>query len=353
MRICIIGNPYGVHDIGERKVVSEIVQALKDNDNDNNEVFILRPRDVLSLSKLHELRAFCPQIVHYWAGPRFQSFVILWIFKLISGARVSLNTAIRPEMSKLGLYLAGYIKPSLVLAQSKYYMDQFSSYGFAVSFFPNGVDTSKFFSVDAAKKQELRARYGIPQDKFVILHVGHITPWRSLDMLGELAADKENYVLIIGSTSLFCPHEEIAKLLKNSGCDVRLEYVPDIAEVYQLSDCYVFPGGYQQSGLALLSPRSRQVPAIEIPLSVLEAAACNLKVVTSRFGGIETCPGPGENIHFFDSSTEIPGLIARLRMVAGSLQTSGSILRYDWKKIVVELTKLYEKLMRDADPEVA
>ena len=341
MRLCIVGDPYGVHDIGERKTVGQIAQGLKQK----HDVLVLKPKDVLSPMKLKELRRFRPEIIHYWAGPRFQSFVILWAFKTISAASVSLNTAIRPQLSKLGLHLGRLFKPDLILAQSEFYLDQFRKFGFATRFLPNGVDTSKFLPVDGAKKQELRSRYSIPGDEYVISHVGHITPWRSLEVFNELARDRGTHVLIVGSTSLFEPHPEILAVLKQSGCDVRLEFFPNIAEVYQLSDCYVFPGGVAQpSALPLLIPERMKVPAIEIPLSVLEARACGLSVVTSRFGGLESLFASDEGVHFCNSTAEILETTEQIRE-EGSVPAPPAIVeRYDWVNVLAELTTHYDTL---------
>jgi glycosyltransferase involved in cell wall biosynthesis len=233
------------------------------------------------------------------------------------------------------------------LAQSQFYLDQFRKFGFNSRFFPNGVDTKVFSPVGETKKNELRSKYSIPLDKFVILHVGHITPWRSLEIFKELAEDKRNYVLIIGSTSLFRPHVEILNSLRGSGCDIRLEFQLNVEEIYQLSDCFVFPGGSQkQTELPFLVPLKKKVPAIEIPLSILEARSCNLNVVISRFGGLEKCPGSGEGIYFFDSQSEIPDIIEMIKFKSTSFQTNGRIVDYDWKNILTELVKIYEEFKR-------
>jgi len=50
-------------------------------------------------------------------------------------------------------------------------------------------------------------------------------------------------------------------------------YIKKIEEIYQLSDCYIFPITFEGGGISIL-------------LSVLEAMACNLPVVTTKFGGL-------------------------------------------------------------------
>jgi glycosyltransferase involved in cell wall biosynthesis len=341
MKICIIGDPYGTHDIGERKVVSQMVSGL----TKNHEILVLKPKDVLSIAKLRELRNFAPEIVHYWAGPRFQSLIILWIFKKIAGARWSLNTAIRPQLSRLGLWLGSWFKPDLILAQSQYYLLQFRKSGYNVAFLSNGVDTTQFYPVEKEMRNELRKKHSIPQDRFVILHVGHLTPWRSLHTFVDLGADQRNHVLIIGSTSLFKPYVDILASLRSSGCDVRCEFFPNISELYQLADCFVFPGGHQaEESLPLVFPDKMKVPAIEIPLSVIEARACGVPIVTSRFGGLNSLFANDQQVYFFDQPAQIVQLIERIRHSERAGLRDDHIKRLDWDQVSEELETNYARL---------
>ncbi len=64
------------------------------------------------------------------------------------------------------------------------------------------------------------------------------------------------------------------RMLDEAGVIVIDKYLEAIEEIYQAADCYVFPV-------------SSETGSIETPLSVLEAMACNLPVVSTRFGGLE------------------------------------------------------------------
>ena len=55
-------------------------------------------------------------------------------------------------------------------------------------------------------------------------------------------------------------------------------FVENIEEVYQLSDVYIFPV-------------KEEMNAIDIPLSVLEAASCNLQIVTTDYGELKVFKG--------------------------------------------------------------
>ena len=54
---------------------------------------------------------------------------------------------------------------------------------------------------------------------------------------------------------------------------MKMSYIPEVEDIYRLSDLYLF---LAESDTA----------AIEVPLSVLEAMACNLPVICTPFGGL-------------------------------------------------------------------
>jgi glycosyltransferase involved in cell wall biosynthesis len=86
-----------------------------------------------------------------------------------------------------------------------------------------------------------------------------------------------NQVVIVSSSST--PRDaigpkELKDKLKQAGITIVDRYIPDIEEIYQLSDCYVFPVKKESS-------------AISLPLSILEARACGLPVLTTDFGSIQ------------------------------------------------------------------
>jgi glycosyltransferase involved in cell wall biosynthesis len=119
-------------------------------------------------------------------------------------------------------------------------------------------------------------KYGLPTDKCIILHVGHINAERNLEALVQLQKD-DNQVVIIGSSStqdVSYKDERLKKSLMEQGLQIIDGYIKNIEELYQLSDVYVFP---------VLSERG----CIGVPLSILEARACGLPVVATAFGGLK------------------------------------------------------------------
>jgi len=340
MKILLIGDPFGVQDIGERKVVKSIYEKLQIN----NEVLVCKPDEILKFWFLKKIKKYKPDIIHYWAGPRTRSFFILWLFKLFSGCKKTFLTAIRPQLSVISLFLSEFIKPKLIFAQSSYYKNIFDKFGYPTVSFPNGIDTKKFSPVDENRKTILRAKYNVPIDKFIVTHVGHITPWRSLEIFEQIAKDKRYYILIIASTSLFNPDEWVLEKLIQSGCDVRTKQIEDIEEIYQLSDCYVFPGGISSNQkLPIFFAKKKNVPAIEIPLSVLEAMSCDIPIITSKFGGLTDIIQEGSGVYFIDRHDDIINQLTNISSNSKIVGNRKGILKYDWNYLYDQLIYYYQR----------
>ena len=111
-------------------------------------------------------------------------------------------------------------------------------------FLPFGVNLNKFKPTDNNFKKKLRLKYGLEISKKTYVHVGQITLKRNIQILKYLKSPNTQ-VLLVGSSSsesLNYPHDSnLIKHLEDKGIKIILDYLPDIEEVYQLADCYVFP----------------------------------------------------------------------------------------------------------------
>lgn len=213
------------------------------------------------------------------------------------------------------------IRPDLVLVQSDDNRDYLERLGCRASLVPSGVDVDTFRPVDATRRLELRDRYGLSPDLPVVLHVGHLQEGRGIRDLIPLAASGQCQVLLVTSTSTL-RQTPLATELRIAGVRLLTDYLPRIEEVYQLSDCYVFPVRTTDN-------------AIEAPLSVLEALACDLPVVTTRFGGLprlfEGVSHPG--LVFIDSVEDLTREALRLAR-SGQWGTRELALPFSWDAAV-------------------
>lgn len=117
---------------------------------------------------------------------------------------------------------------------------------------------------------ELRAK-GVP----VALHVGHLRRTRGLEQLvavKTLLGDKIEVVIL--ASPKFEPDPGTYAMLTEAGVRVHRAFVAHISDAYKACDLYLFPPPPEQEG------------AIELPLSVLEALACQRPVVATPFGAL-------------------------------------------------------------------
>jgi glycosyltransferase involved in cell wall biosynthesis len=127
--------------------------------------------------------------------------------------------------------------------------------------------------------------------------------------------------------------------LENSGCIIWSKFIENIEEIYSLSDCYIYPtiDKYDRIGRSVAD-------SIEMPLTVLEAMACNLPVIASEFGALPRCFNEGDGFFYMRNSKD---LLSALESIKGNMHvnTKKSIQAYSWKNICSELEKTYEELL--------
>jgi glycosyltransferase involved in cell wall biosynthesis len=195
----------------------------------------------------------------------------------------------------------------------------------------NGVDIQKFTPVGVETKQELRRKYGLLNDKFVILHLASFKKGRNLEVLKKLQlSNKQNQVLIVGRPSEH-GNEDVISELKDAGCLIWNDYFPNLEEVYALSDCYIFPTVNKRN-------------SIEMPLSVLEAMSCNLPVITTRFGAIPRVFKEGNGFFFVEKEEDFFKGIEEIKKGNLEVKTREKVIPYSWKNIVKRLVEIYEQL---------
>ena len=106
--------------------------------------------------------------------------------------------------------------------------------------------------------------------------------------------------------------------LQMAGVVVIDAYIEHMHELYQAADCYLFP---------VSSPTG----ALEFPLSVIEAAACNLPVITTRFGALPHVIREGEGFHYIRSMAEIRERISAIR--GATPRTSEKVRELSWNTV--------------------
>lgn len=237
-------------------------------------------RLMLNMKFISLVRKFQPEAIFYLpsSSGTFASFLRMGIIKTyVRQARTVMINLTPKQLNKFQKKFIKFIRPDTVLSPSPTELKIVESVGIQNIFFPLYVDTSKFQSLqNNARKETLRRKYDIPVDKYIILHIGHINWGRNLDELIPLQYG-DNQVVVVGSSStpIDAPKEkELKKHLMDRGIIIIDRYIENIEELYQLSDLYVFPVIFEGG-------------CIGMPLSILEARACGIPVLSTDFGSIK------------------------------------------------------------------
>jgi len=138
----------------------------------------------------------------------------------------------------------------------------------------NGVDLTTWSTVTASSRARSRTALGISPDTFVYLYAGRVTPQKGVGVL----VDALDHPLLEDSTTVivgFAPADSRSPFERSIAASLRSERLlamqatPSILEAYHAADVVVVPS---------VSPDS-------FPLTILEAMAAGLPVVTTRSGG--------------------------------------------------------------------
>lgn len=338
MNVCLIGNFSETLDEGMKVIAQCLAQELVKY----HHVLKVSMYKAFRFDVWRKLSKFHPDILHYVSGPSPFSFMILWALQV--SCRVQSHHPINAVMSATQPWLPfnsisflRKFKPNLLIVQSNRNEEYFRRMGFYVKYLPNGVDVKRFTPVKERQKEELRTKYGFGDNEFIILHVGPIRANRGLDVMKHVANVKDCRVLIVGSTSSPAKKSVFLDLVK-SGCIVWRKYIKSIPEIYQLADLYVFPV-------------EDQFGSIDVPLSVLEAMACNLPVITTRFGGFPRMFSEEDGFFFVKSRHELPQAVGEVRshILGRRVDTRTKVMPYSWDNISRILSRYYQDLLLSGD----
>jgi len=339
MRICLVGDFTGTPDEGMKNVSRTTYEFL----SANHDVLVLTGRTIFKPSVIRRFIYFRPQVIHYLHGPTIRSLVILKVLQLLSGKDTrTVVSATRPYFSKFTRRAVPLLKPDLVLTQSSKFEQFFQTRGCRVAFLPNGVDCHKFAPVDTGTKKRLRRKYNMPLDKKIVLHVGHIRKNRKLDLFMDIQKIPDLQVVVAGGT-VEKTDEDLKDKLKNSGVKVIHRYLDDISELYKAADLYVFPISDHSDALP---ENYNQVGSIDLPLSVLEAMACNLPVISTRFGALPRLFKQGGGFEYVETREEIVNKLKTNTMFS-TARTRNTVLPLDWERIIGDLETRYLMLIEE------
>ncbi len=214
------------------------------------------------------------------------------------------------------------ISPKCIISQSNKTSRYLSRIGIENKVLPLGVDILKYIQFDPAKQNALRNHYNIAPGKKVLLHVGHIQKSRNLAWLVHVKKTKpETEIIVVGSTYNNDDEKTYFDLLE-SGIRIFRDFTPNMEDIYNIADYYVFPVLCNEG-------------AIETPLSVIEAMACNLPIITTHFGSLPDTFVADTDFYYVNSAKEIIKIIENKR--TSTCKNRKKIKSFTWDKIAIKL----------------
>jgi len=218
----------------------------------------------------------------------------------------------------------------IIFTQSQVSMEVFRSFGCKTILLPGGVDHTIFRPVGKQEKHLLRLKYGFQEADQIVLHVGHCNRDRNVITLARLV-ESGFKVILIASTSTAIDHDLLVEL-RRSGVTVIADFIENVQHFYQMADCYLFPV-------------LRATSAIDAPLSVLEAMACNLPIVTTRFGALPSMFQPGNGLYYWDTDEEIVGMVKQA-VEEQECRTLEKVSHYSWDSVALAILETLEGMGR-------
>jgi glycosyltransferase involved in cell wall biosynthesis len=220
------------------------------------------------------LREFAPELVLYTpsASATINAMWRTHCLRRTVSAPVALIGLQRRDYAAVASMAMRFLKPDLLVVTARTTATEFRHRGWNVVLARLGVDLDRFRPLDAPARTASRTALGWTNDRRTVLHVGHLRRNRGVESLKELARDPANRVVMVASISE-TGEEELSSELSAAGVELHQEFIPDVERYYQSADAYVFPVVQRTS-------------AIDFPLSIFEALACGLPVLTTSFGSL-------------------------------------------------------------------
>ncbi|WIV12998.1 glycosyltransferase family 4 protein [Proteiniborus sp. MB09-C3] len=180
-----------------------------------------------------------------------------------------------PVLFKKAFYkymIAFYNQMDYLVTVNPYFIDKLCEYGIdrdKVTYIPNFVSSKDFYPYDANKKKEVRKKYGIDPEAFVVLGVGQVQTRKGVLDFVKIAKNMPDVQFIWAGGFSFgkitSGYKELKDIVDSPPENVKFIGIverDDMNSVYNMSDVFFLPS-YNEL----------------FPMSILEAMNCHVPIV--------------------------------------------------------------------------
>lgn len=278
------------YDEGIKKTVFNLYNNLKENYSlkvisraacDDKDIQVVNSNSLfISIEVKSIIKDYQPDMLIYFpfASTTFAAYLRFKVINYYNKNRNSIIVALQPKpLKKWQESIIRFLRPEFALTPSPDLKAFWDKNSIKNELLPLLTDLNIFKPINkTASKKELRRKYNLPEDAFIISHMGHLNKGRNLQSL--ISLQKAGYqIVVVGSSST--PKDSLGPVslkedLLKEGIIILDGYIEHIEEIYQLSDIYIFPV-------------IAKTGSIGMPLSIMEARGCGIPVITTDFGSLQ------------------------------------------------------------------
>jgi glycosyltransferase involved in cell wall biosynthesis len=284
---------------------------------------VSNPRPFVSLKLQRAVWRLQPRGVIYIHRLTTLALLRARYFKLLGrGCRTVVIDLQPSSLRPVSRILARWLWPDLLMVASEENRRQVAALGAHSGTIIMATDLVRFRPAKNGEKADIRRRWDLPPNGDLVLHVGHLKTSRNLDRLIPIAGRPNTTVVALVSREREAASESLRARLQAAGVTVLEGYRPNVEELYRAADCYVFPVSSADGAIAM-------------PLSVLEAMASDLPVVTTSYGALPTHFSGKAGVRFADSAEPILAAVEdQLRLRPSTREL---VEPYSWDAVIDRL----------------
>jgi len=274
--INMLSSAYKYKGQGVGSAYEEQVGLVKGNLSDDFEIF--------------ENKVMLADITHYHTID-YKYYLCMWLVKR-KGKAVgyvhmipeTIESSIRlPKPIKNIFYtymVSFYKRMDFLVTVNSFFIDKLVEYGVdrkKITFIPNFVTDTVFFKRSEEQRKELRKKYGVPEDAFVVVGVGQLQVRKGIFDFVEVAKKMPDIHFVWAGGFSFGKitdgYARVKKIMENPPANVRFLGIIErelMPEIYNIADVMFLPSFEELFPMTVLESMSCRVPMLLRDLEIYE-----------------------------------------------------------------------------------